>query len=113
MNGVLFTFPDEVSPDALPEWLDWHLVTPGLGQLVAELTAVHGRPVQTTPLETVLAGFRQQVLDAGLRELPRAALSKLLKPKKSEEEQPQDPPEDQPETPAEDGTEDPEKSEKS
>jgi Phage integrase family len=40
-------------------------------------------------------------------------LSKLLKPKKSEEEQQKDQPEDQPETLAEDGTEDPEKAEKS
>ncbi|HUR52612.1 MAG TPA: hypothetical protein VMZ71_00645 [Gemmataceae bacterium] len=79
MNGVVFTFPDDVSPDALPEWLDWHVVTPGLGQLVAELTAIHGRPARETTLDSLLAGHRQRVLDGGLRELPRDVLSKLLK----------------------------------
>jgi hypothetical protein len=79
MNGVVFTFPDDVSPDALPEWLDWHVVTPGLGQLVAELTAIHGRPQRETTLDSLLAGNRARVLDAGLRELPREALGKLLK----------------------------------
>lgn len=79
MNGVVFTIPDDVSPDALPEWLDWHVVTPGLGQLVAELTAIHGRPPREATLEGVLAGHRPSVLAAGLRELPRDSLTKLLK----------------------------------
>src|SRR5436190_13712902 len=79
MNGVVFTFPDDVSPDALPEWLDWHVVTPGLGQLVAELTAIHGRPARETTLDSLLAGHRGPVLESGLRELPRDSLSKLLK----------------------------------
>lgn len=77
MTLFALDIPDE--PAQLPRWLENHLIGHHLGDLVAELSAVHGAPSADQPSVRDLLGERLGgVLEGGLRVLPPGMLRKLL-----------------------------------
>lgn len=62
----------------LPSWLERQLVGPHLAALIAELEAVHGRPKSPLGVDEVIGGQLPDVLDRGLRTLPRETIQRLL-----------------------------------
>jgi hypothetical protein len=68
--------PEEVTD--LPRWLDGHLVGPDLGNLAAELSAIHDTSSAPPSLDAVLADQRRSVLSEGLQALPRERMRQLL-----------------------------------
>jgi len=77
MSAVVLNMPEE--PEMLPGWLDRQLVGPDLPRLAAELAVLHGPPSAPTNLGTVLAGYRDSLLESGVSALPRSLLSQLLR----------------------------------
>jgi hypothetical protein len=74
---TILTIPDD--PDALPSWLEQHLLGPDLGRLVGELEVVHGQPRNLPRLADVLGDHAAVVLADGFERLPRSTLSHLLR----------------------------------
>lgn len=69
--------PDD--PAQLPAWLDRHLAGPHLGELIAELSAVHGPASGAADdVEEFLGNHRQAVLEGGLAALSKEKLRLLL-----------------------------------
>ena len=78
MRLLAMSIPDE--PDQLPAWLEQHLLGPHLGELVAELTAVHGPTTDSqTGLDEVLGQWRPRVVEGGVAALPEEVLRRLLR----------------------------------
>src|SRR5215213_8608898 len=61
----------------IPAWLEGQLLGPHLGELVAELAAVH-RPAAGATLDEALGDRRGDVLERGLGVLPPARVTRLL-----------------------------------
>ena len=76
MKIHVMQIPDD--PAALAGWLADQLVSPHLGELVAELRAVHGKTPAGPDLNRLLGANKQRVLQTGLEGLPPATLSHLL-----------------------------------
>ena len=76
MKLHVMQIPDDSA--ALAGWLADQLVSPHLGDLVAELRAVHGKSPAGPDLNRLLGANKQQVLQGGLEGLPQATLSHLL-----------------------------------
>jgi hypothetical protein len=76
MTLIAMTIPDD--PQELAGWLERRLVGLDLNQLVEELSAVHGRPSESTSLGDLLGGSRTALLQRGLVALPQGALRTLL-----------------------------------
>lgn len=74
---LLPTLPED--PAELAAWLDRQVAGPDLGQLIAELSAIHP-PAETAPdLAAVLGSERDAVLAGGLTALPPTRLRLLLR----------------------------------
>ena len=69
--------PDD--PQLVPSWLEHHLIGLELGEVVAELEAVHGPARSPTTLDEVCGSDLPKVLEHGLTALPREQLRRLLK----------------------------------
>jgi hypothetical protein len=77
MKLLLATLPDK--PDALAGWLERHLAGPALGELAAELTAVHGSRPAPADARGLLGEGLGDVLQHGLSALPAATLRTFLR----------------------------------
>lgn len=62
----------------IPAWLEGQLLGPHLGELVAELAAVHQQSTATVTLDDVVGTHRADVLERGLGVLSPARFSRLL-----------------------------------
>ncbi|MEI8017231.1 MAG: hypothetical protein WCH39_03475 [Schlesneria sp.] len=69
--------PDD--PQLIPGWLERHLMGVELGELVAELEAVHGPAESPTTLDKVCGKEFSQILEHGLSVLSREQVHCLLK----------------------------------
>jgi hypothetical protein len=69
--------PDD--PQLIPGWLERHLMGVELGELVAELEAVHGPAETPTTLDKVCGQEFSQILEHGLSVLSREQVRRLLK----------------------------------
>ncbi|MCX7423927.1 MAG: hypothetical protein NT013_30955 [Planctomycetia bacterium] len=67
------------NPQLVPSWLEHHLIGLELGEVVAELEAVHGPARTPTTLDEVCGSDLPKVLEQGLTALPREQLRRLLK----------------------------------
>lgn len=76
MPPVSLTIPE--APRELPEWLEAHLLGTQLGELVAELSAIHGAAGPTRTLDETCEGRLDEVLKRGLSVLPGSVLTHLL-----------------------------------
>jgi hypothetical protein len=80
MNLFVLEIPEETAK--LAEWLEGHLVGPNLGDLVAELAAIHGTAAERGDHKISLGGDRTAVsraIDGGLGVLTRPMLQTLLR----------------------------------
>jgi hypothetical protein len=78
MNLHALEIPED--PNQLPGWLDRHLCGPDLGELVAELAAVHGGRGETgRSVRDVLGRSLSSVLAGGLGRAPSTAVRQLLR----------------------------------
>ena len=77
MSLAFLDMPEQ--PDQLPAWLEQQLAGLSLGELVAELDAIH-RPAAPIPvLEDVLSGALEAVAEQGLSVLTRVQIQTLLR----------------------------------
>jgi hypothetical protein len=77
MNLVAMTIPDD--PAKLSVWLEQQLVGLDLGQLVAELSIIHGPPARpASSVRDLLGNHLDDVVQRGLRVLPALLLKRLL-----------------------------------
>lgn len=77
MTLVSLTIPE--TPAERTAWLESHLVGTQLGELVAELEAVHGTGASAGDLSTVCGGRLNEVLAFGLQVLSQDQISQLLR----------------------------------
>ncbi|MFM9960449.1 MAG: hypothetical protein ACKV2Q_04405 [Planctomycetaceae bacterium] len=77
MKLPVLDMPDD--PQLIPGWLERHLKGLELGELVAELGAVHGPPDSPTTLDELCGADLPNVLEHGLTALPREHLRRMLK----------------------------------
>jgi hypothetical protein len=77
MKLLAFDVPED--PSRLPSWLESQLTGLDLGQLVAELSAIHSREAPNgLRLQNILGDRQERVLQNGLGELPQESLRQLL-----------------------------------
>lgn len=76
MNLLSLEIPDD--PVQLPDWLEAQLVGLHLGELVAELTAIHGQGMGGS-LQAVCGNQLDEVLQNGLARFSHATLQELLR----------------------------------
>jgi hypothetical protein len=78
MKLYAFDIPD--ATDDLAGWLEQQLVGLRLGEVIAELAAVHrGQHLEAMTLDQLLAGYKTAVLERGLASLQLAQLQGLLR----------------------------------
>jgi hypothetical protein len=76
MNLVVATIPEDSA--ALAAWLEQRLIGLELARLIDELRAIHAPPADSPPVQTVLAGYLDEIYQRGLYGLPRELLRRLL-----------------------------------
>jgi len=76
MRLRILDIPDD--PQILPAWLERSLVGLELGDLIAELDAVHEAPTDDLSLDDVLGSQRADVLESGLGVLNADQISSLM-----------------------------------
>lgn len=76
MKLVILETPDD--PSLIPAWLDRLLVGLELAELVSQLEAIHGEPVDNPSLDAVLGERKNDVLNSGLGVLNADQISSLL-----------------------------------